>query len=191
MLRLPYLRPLVVPAVPGFTHEKRLETRFAVPGGLVANLGFRREHFRQRRRSLPAGERSALDPDGWTGHTGCVISWRRTSRMPLKHLLGLPHWDAGDATSAPRRDVGEETENQPQCCRHSSDHAPAMRKVMVTIIADNYFGYCKKEVKTQISFSANLFGSAEEEHAGGALVFPSYSLGATNTRTPARAANTS
>ena len=49
--------------------------------------------------------------------------------------------------------------------------------VMVTIIADNYFGYCKKEVKTQISFSANLFGMAEEEHAGGALVYPSYDLG--------------
>ena len=34
------LRPLVVPAVPGFTTEKRMETRFFVPGGLVANLDF-------------------------------------------------------------------------------------------------------------------------------------------------------
>ncbi|HKI68959.1 MAG TPA: hypothetical protein VKA67_05180, partial [Verrucomicrobiae bacterium] len=49
--------------------------------------------------------------------------------------------------------------------------------VIVTLIADNYFGYCKKEVKTQISFSANLFGLCEEEHAGGALVFPSFDLG--------------
>jgi hypothetical protein len=49
--------------------------------------------------------------------------------------------------------------------------------VIVTIIADNYFGYCKKEVKTQISYSANLLGLCEEEHAGGALVFPSYDLG--------------
>jgi len=32
-------------------------------------------------------------------------------------------------------------------------------------------------VKTQISFAANLFGLCEEEHAGGALVFPSYDLG--------------
>ena len=32
-------------------------------------------------------------------------------------------------------------------------------------------------MKTQISFAANLFGNAEEEHAGGALVFPSYDLG--------------
>ncbi|HFD13313.1 MAG TPA: hypothetical protein ENJ32_12735, partial [Crenotrichaceae bacterium] len=34
-----------------------------------------------------------------------------------------------------------------------------------------YFGYCKKEVKTHISYSANLFGIAEEEHSGGALAF--------------------
>jgi len=49
--------------------------------------------------------------------------------------------------------------------------------VIITLISDNYFGYCKKEVKTQISFSANLLGRAEEEHAGGAIVFPSYDLG--------------
>src|SRR5690606_30383349 len=45
------------------------------------------------------------------------------------------------------------------------------------ILADNYFGYCKKEVKTQIGLSANLWGLAEEEHSGGALAFSAYSLG--------------
>jgi hypothetical protein len=49
--------------------------------------------------------------------------------------------------------------------------------VIVTIIADNYYGYCKKEVKTQISYAANLLGLCQEEHAGGALAFASYSLG--------------
>jgi hypothetical protein len=49
--------------------------------------------------------------------------------------------------------------------------------VIVTLLADNYYGYCKKEVKTQISYAANLYGLCEEEHAGGALVFPSYDLG--------------
>jgi hypothetical protein len=51
------------------------------------------------------------------------------------------------------------------------------RGVIVTIIADNYYGYCKKEVKTQISYAANLFGLCEEEHAGGAIAFPAYVLG--------------
>ena len=32
-------------------------------------------------------------------------------------------------------------------------------------------------MKTQIGFACNLAGASEEEHAGGALVFPSYSLG--------------
>ena len=49
--------------------------------------------------------------------------------------------------------------------------------VVVTIIADNYYGYCKKEVKTQLSYAANLLGNVEEEHAGGALAFASYDLG--------------
>ncbi len=49
--------------------------------------------------------------------------------------------------------------------------------MIVTIIADNYYGYCKKEVKTQISYAANLFGNVEEEHAGGAIAFASYNLG--------------
>ena len=49
--------------------------------------------------------------------------------------------------------------------------------VIVTLIADNYYGYCKKEVKTQISYAANLYGNVEEEHAGGAIAFASYSFG--------------
>ena len=49
--------------------------------------------------------------------------------------------------------------------------------MIVTVIADNYYGYCKKEVKTQITYAANLFGVVEEEHSGGALAFASYDLG--------------
>ena len=40
----------------------------------------------------------------------------------------------------------------------SSDTARDERGVVVTVIADNYYGYCKKEVKTQISFASNLYG---------------------------------
>lgn len=32
-------------------------------------------------------------------------------------------------------------------------------------------------MKTQISYAANLIGNVEEEHAGGTMAFPSYSLG--------------
>jgi phosphoenolpyruvate carboxykinase (diphosphate) len=49
--------------------------------------------------------------------------------------------------------------------------------IIVTIIGDNYFGYSKKEIKTQMGYSANLAGLYEEEHAGGALAFPCKNLG--------------
>ncbi len=52
-----------------------------------------------------------------------------------------------------------------------------MDGVIVTLIADNYFGYSKKEIKSQISYATNLYGDSEEEHAGGALAFPRYNLG--------------
>jgi hypothetical protein len=51
------------------------------------------------------------------------------------------------------------------------------RGIVVTIISDNYFGYTKKEIKTQISYSANLFGLVEEEHSGGAMAFSRYVFG--------------
>src|SRR5690606_34817663 len=35
-----YLRPTVVPAVPGFTPRRTMETRFFIPGSLVCNLDF-------------------------------------------------------------------------------------------------------------------------------------------------------
>ena len=170
------LRPLVVPAVPGFTSEKRMETRFFIPGGMVANLDFIENIFGNGGDPYLPENDASLDPDRWTGHTGCVILAPHIAGVP-KHLLGLPHWD--EATARQRRDG--------MCYRSQSDLynggnafklcARDERGVVVTLIADNYFGYCKKEVKTQISYSANLFGLAEEEHAGGALVFPSYDEG--------------
>ncbi|MBL8413256.1 MAG: hypothetical protein JNM42_02330 [Propionivibrio sp.] len=170
------LRPLVVPAVPGFTTEKRLETRFFVPGALVANLDFVESIFGNAGDPYLPENDASLDPDSWTGHTGCVILAPHLTHVP-KHLLGLPHWDA--ATPLQRRD-GMCYKSESELYNGGSAFklcARDARGVIVTIIADNYFGYCKKEVKTQISYSANLFGSAEEEHSGGALVFPSYNEG--------------
>ena len=170
------LRPLVVPAVPGFTTEKRMEVRFFVPGGLVANLDFVESIFGNGGDPYLPENDASLDPDGWTGHTGCVILAPHLTHVP-KHLLGLPHWD--NATERQRRDgMCYKSDNELYndgnafkiCARDE-------RGVIVTLIADNYFGYCKKEVKTQISYSANLYGLAEEEHAGGALVFRSYNEG--------------
>jgi hypothetical protein len=170
------LRPLVVPAVPGFGREKSLEVRFFVPGSMVSNLDFVESIFGNAGDpTLPEND-AALDSEHWTGHTGCVILAPHLTGVRKKEL-GLPHFD--QATARQRRD-GMCWKKEDELYNGGSAFKVCARDaagVVVTLIADNYFGYCKKEVKTQISYSANLFGLAEEEHAGGALVYPTYDLG--------------
>lgn len=170
------IRPLVLPNVPGFISEKRMEMRFIAPGSLVSNLDFIESIFGNAGDPFLPENDAGLDVEHWTGHTGCVILAPHLTSIP-KHLVGLPHWDL--ATPRQRRD-GMCWKDESELYNGGSAFKLTARNeygVMVTIIADNYYGYCKKEVKTQISFSANLYGLAEEEHAGGALVFPSYDLG--------------
>jgi len=170
------LRPMVCPEVPGFTSEKTMEIRFFAPGNLVSNLDFVESIFGNGGDpNLPEND-AGLDVEHWTGYTGCVVLAPHLTKVTKKDAA-LPHWDK--ATERQRRDAAcwkDEWEfynhGQPfkLTCRDETG-------VIVTIIADNYFGYCKKEVKTQISFAANLYGLCEEEHAGGALVFPAFDLG--------------
>jgi hypothetical protein len=170
------LRPLVCPEVRGFTPEKRMEVRFFVPGNLVSNLDFVEAIFENGGDPLLPENDAALDSKHWSGHTGCVILAPHLVRA-TKKSVGLPHFD--QATGRQRRDgmfwkAEDELYNGGNAFKLTARDESG---VIVTIIADNYFGYCKKEVKTQLSFAANLFGLTEEEHAGGALVFPSYDLG--------------
>ena len=169
------LRPLVCPAT-GTDARRSMETRFFAPGSLVSNLDFVEGIFGNGGDPYLPENDSALDVAHWTGHTGCVILAPHLVGLKKK-ALGLPH--VNDATERQRRDGmcwsdPDELYNGGSafkiCAR---DH----RGIMVTVLADNYYGYCKKEVKTQISYSANLFGPAEEEHAGGAIAFATYVLG--------------
>lgn len=171
-----YLRPVVCPAVFGVTPQKSMEVRFFVPGGLVSNLDFVESIFGNAGDPLTPENDAALDAVHWTGHTGCVILAPQMLSC-TKRELGLPHYD--QATERQRRDRMCWQDEQ----ELYNDGTPfkltcrTAEGVIITLIADNYFGYCKKEVKTQISFAANLYGNAEEEHAGGAVAFPSYNLG--------------
>ena len=170
------LRPIVCPAVPGFTAEKTMEIRFFAPGGLVSNLDFVESIFGNAGDPFLPEHDAALDVEHWSGHTGCVIIAPHLTKL-TKQAVGLPAWDA--ATERQRRDgmcwrEAGEVYNDGQAFKVTCRDA---RGVIVTVIADNYFGYCKKEVKTQISYAANLAGLCEEEHSGGALVYPSYDLG--------------
>lgn len=170
------LRPVVVPEVPGFTERKSLEIRFFAPGNMVCNLDFVESIFGNAGDPYLPEYDAALDPDHWTGHTGCIILAPQLTTF-TKAAMGLPNIEY--ATDRQKADgMCWESENELY-----NDGVPFKltardeNGVIITLIADNYFGYCKKEIKTQIGYSANLMGLAEEEHAGGALAFPSYNLG--------------
>jgi hypothetical protein len=170
------LRPVVVPEVDGFTKEKTMEVRFFVPGNMVSNLDFVESIFGNAGDPCVSENDAGLDPAHWTGTSGCVILAPHLMGTTKKEL-GLPH--ISEATERQKRDgmcweKEDELYNDGGAfkitCRDESGR-------VVTAIADNYFGYCKKEVKTQIGFSANLHGLAVEEHAGGTLAFTGYDLG--------------
>ncbi len=170
------MRPVVRPEVKDVLPEKSLEVRMFAPGGLVSNLDFVESIFGNGGDPFLSENDAALDIDHWTGHSGCIILAPHLTRL-TKKALGLPHYD--DASSRQRNDgmcwkQDDEFYNDgfafKVVCRDMSG-------VIVTILADNYFGYTKKEVKSQISYSANLFGGVEEEHAGGAIAFPRFNLG--------------
>ena len=158
------VKPIVSPKVPGVLREKRMEILFVAPGSFVSNLDFIESVFGNNGDPSFHSNDSGLDIDVWSGHTGYILLAPHLSRM-RKIDLGLPHYD--QATDRQRRDgmcyrSEDELYNDGNAfkltCRDRSG-------VAVTLIADNYFGYSKKEIKTQIGFAANLFGNVEEEHA--------------------------
>jgi hypothetical protein len=169
------LRPLVCPAS-AKDPAKSMEVRFFVPGTCVSNLDFVESIFGNAGDAdLPEND-AALDVMHWTGHSGCVILAPHLKTLTKKEL-GLPRFS--EATESQKRDGmcwkrNDELYNDGQAfkvtCRDESG-------VIVTVLADNYFGYCKKEIKTQIGFAANLYGLCEEEHAGGAIASARYVLG--------------
>jgi hypothetical protein len=170
------LRPIVRPEVPGYCPELTMETRFIAPGTLVGNLDFVESIFGNAGDPYLPENDAGLDVEHWSGHTGCVILATHLQGVRKKDV-GLPHYD--QATERQRREGmcwkrDDEPYNEGEAfklvCRNTDG-------VEITIISDNYYGYCKKTVKAQISYAANLLGGVEEEHAGGALVFPSFSLG--------------
>ena len=144
---------------------------------LVSNLDFVESIFGNAGDPYLPENDAGLDVEHWTGHTGCVIL--------APHLTQLDQegsWACRTGTTPPSGKsgtacAGTTPTSSTTTAAPSRSPAATAAGVIVTIIADNYYGYCKKEVKTQISFAANLLGNVEEEHSGGALAFASYSFG--------------
>lgn len=170
------LRPTLSPEVPGVASRKSSEVRFFVPGSLVANLDFVESIFGNAGDPFLPENDARLDSEHWSGHTGCVILAPHLVKL-TKKAVGLPA----------KRDASERQIRDGMCWESEEElyndggafkiSCRDRRGRVITLIADNYFGYCKKEVKTQLAYAANLFGNAEEEHAGGAIAYPSQDLG--------------
>jgi hypothetical protein len=170
------MRPVVSPEVKGLMSEKSMEIRFFAPGSLVSNLDFVENIFGNAGDHNLAENDAALDIEHWTGHTGCIVLAPQLTKLKKKDI-GLPHIDeATDRQKADGMCWSDENELYNDggafkiTCRDEQG-------VVVTLIANNYYGYSKKEIKTQIGYSANLYGLVEEEHAGGALAFPRGNMG--------------
>jgi len=170
------LRPLACPEVQGFIEEKTSEVRFIVPGSMVCNLDFVESIFGNGDNPDLAENDAALDPEHWSGCTGLVVLAPHLVRVKGKDV-GLPH-----KSNASERQLSDGLFYEKDDDLYNGGSAFKItardaRGVVVTIIADNYFGYCKKEVKTQLGYAANVYGQAEEEHAGGCIAYPCFDLG--------------
>lgn len=171
-----YLRPTVCPKIPNGESEKTMEIRFFAPGALVCNLDFVESIFGNAGNPFLQKNDAAEYLDSWTGHTGCIVLAPHLTSLKKKEL-GLPN--ISEATERQKRDgmCWEDPDELYNDGKPFKITARGSEGVIVTLIADNYFGYSKKEIKTQISYSANLYGQCEEEHSGGALAFSSRDLG--------------
>ena len=171
-----YLRPTVCPKIPNGESEKTMEIRFFAPGALVCNLDFVESIFGNAGNPFLQKNDAAEYIDSWTGHTGCIVLAPHLTSLKKKEL-GLPN--ISEATERQKRDgmCWEDPDELYNDGKPFKITARGSEGVIVTLIADNYFGYSKKEIKTQISYSANLYGQCEEEHSGGALAFSSRDLG--------------
>jgi len=170
------LRPVISPEVANVSPEKSMEIRFFAPGNLVSNLDFVESIFGNAGDPYLPENDAALDIEHWSGHTGFILLAPHLTKLTKKEV-GLPEFN--NASERQNRD-GMCWKNEDEIYNDGQSFKITARTdegIIFTIIADNYFGYSKKEVKTQISYAANLFGNVEEEHAGGAIVFPSYNLG--------------
>jgi len=164
------LRPVVCPEIPTVSPEKSMEIRFFAPGNLVSNLDFVESIFGNAGNPNLSKNDAGLDVDHWSGQTGCVVLAPHLNTLK-KIDLGLPHYD--DANKRQRKD-GMCYKDKSELYNDGHSFKITARNeqgVMVTILADNYYGYCKKEVKTMLSYATNLYGLTEEEHAGGAMAF--------------------
>ncbi|GIQ80348.1 hypothetical protein KIPB_001128 [Kipferlia bialata] len=169
------LTPCVSPGVWGFQAEKKMEIRAFAPGSLVSCLDFIEHVFGNGGDPWLPENDLMLDPIHFAGTTGCII-FAPHLRKITKVQAGLPKYE--DALPAQQRS-GMCYKDESELYHNGSPFKLVYREggSIITIIADTYLGYAKKECKGMLSYAANRLGFCEEEHAGGAIVESSHMLG--------------
>ena len=120
------IRPVVCPAVPGFTPEKTMEVRLFAPGNLVSNLDFVETIFGNAGDpALPEND-AGLDVEHWTGHTGCLILAPHLVTV-TKKSAGLPRWVKPRNGSGATASAGATRRNSTTSARRSSSPAATNR----------------------------------------------------------------
>jgi hypothetical protein len=125
------LKPVVSPCIGDACKEKRMEIRFFAPGNLVSNLDFVESIFGNAGDPYLPENDSALNVEGWSGHTGCVILAPHLIRTKKKEM-GLPHFSK--ATERQKRD-GMCWENEEELYNDGQPMAPSLQ-LLPTIISD-------------------------------------------------------
>lgn len=169
-------KPAVSPRVKDLLNGKTMEILYVAPGGFVSNLDFTESIFGNAGDPALHINDSGMDVDAWSGHTGYIVLAPHLVTVKKKDV-GLPFYE--EATDRQRKD-GMCYKDEDELYNDGEGFKLTLRDdqgVVVTLIADNYFGYSKKEIKTQISYASNLFGNTEEEHAGGTIVYPRTNVG--------------
>ena len=140
------LRPTVCPEVTGVIAKKSLEVRFFFSGKFVRNLDFFESIFGNAGDPNLAQNDAALDTEHWTGHTGCIVLAPQLLKLKKKDV-GLPHFN--DATERQKKD-GMYWKDANEFYNDGSAFKITCRDdrgVVITLIADNFYGYTKKEIK--------------------------------------------
>ena len=153
-----------------------MEIRFFAPGSLVSSLDFVESIFGNAGSPYHPENDAALDYLHWTGHTGCIVLAPQLTKLTKKEGWSCTYL-RGNRASKETECVGRRKMSYTMKVNPFKLTVRTDQGIIVSVIADNYFGYSKKEIKTMISYSSNLFGNSEEEHAGGAMVFPGYNQG--------------
>ncbi|MEZ5301403.1 MAG: hypothetical protein R3F11_12250 [Verrucomicrobiales bacterium] len=156
--------------------RKSMEVRFFAPGNLVSNLDFVESIFGNAGDPfLPENDARGWMRTSWSGHTGCVILAPHLVR--LKRKTSACPTPARRPSAKARRDVLGEREDEiyndggafKVTCRDRLGF-------VVTLIADNYYGYCRRGQNPD-----QLRGRPLWQRRGGtqpaAIAFPSFDLG--------------